>query len=151
MQAKFLANFKVEKNHKVVRQRANDLASLQPAIATPKVSETNEIQSLRAYIDEQREQMEQIIGGMQNDYKRLACAFDKSIVANFPSHKVETGENTCNSSVADWHDQSQPIYGMPIDTYPRQPQPPAHIGGKPVDLRTTRPSGPAATIPFFPN
>jgi hypothetical protein len=27
---------------------------------------------------------------MQDDYKRLACAFDKSVVANFPSHEVET-------------------------------------------------------------
>jgi hypothetical protein len=31
---------------------------------------------------------------MQNDYKRLVGAFDKSPVANFPSHEVESGENT---------------------------------------------------------
>jgi hypothetical protein len=49
----FLANFKVDRNNKVVRQRATDLASLRPTAATPKVSETNEIQSLRAYMDEQ--------------------------------------------------------------------------------------------------
>ena len=48
----FLANFKVDRNNKVVRQRATDLASLRPTAATPKVSETNEIQSLRAYMDE---------------------------------------------------------------------------------------------------
>jgi hypothetical protein len=90
-QAKFLANFKVDRNNKVVLQWATDLASLQPATTTPKVRETNEIQSLRAYIDGQREQMQQIIGGMQND-KRLVHAFDKSIVANFLSHKVESGE-----------------------------------------------------------
>jgi hypothetical protein len=29
---------------------------------------------------------------MQNDYKRLERAFDKSVVANFPSHEVETGK-----------------------------------------------------------
>jgi hypothetical protein len=40
---KFLANFKVDKNHKVIRQRVTDLASLRPATATPKVSETNKI------------------------------------------------------------------------------------------------------------
>jgi hypothetical protein len=60
---KFPANFKVNRNHKVIRKRATDLASLRPTTATPKASETNEIQSLRAYIDEQREQMQQIIGG----------------------------------------------------------------------------------------
>jgi inactivated superfamily I helicase len=72
--AKFLANFKVDMNNKVVRQRATDLASLRPTAATPKVSDTNELQSLKAYIDEQGDQMQQIIGGMQNDYKRLVRA-----------------------------------------------------------------------------
>jgi hypothetical protein len=60
--AKFLANFKVDRNNKVVQQRVTDLASLRPTAATPKVSETNKIQSLRAYINEQRDQMQQIIG-----------------------------------------------------------------------------------------
>jgi hypothetical protein len=59
---KLLTNFKVDGNNKVVRQRATDLASLRPATATPKVSETNEIHSLRAYIDQRRDQMKQIIG-----------------------------------------------------------------------------------------
>jgi hypothetical protein len=52
LKAKFLANFRVDKNNKVVQQRVTDLASLRPAASTPKVSEKNEIQSLRAYIDE---------------------------------------------------------------------------------------------------
>jgi hypothetical protein len=34
-QAKFLASFEVDRNHKVVRQRATDLALLRPATATP--------------------------------------------------------------------------------------------------------------------
>jgi hypothetical protein len=49
---------------------------------------------------------------MQNDYKMLACAFDKSVVAIFPSLKVETRENMYHSSTVDRHDQSQPLYGM---------------------------------------
>ena len=85
--AKFLANFKVDRNNKVIRQWTTDLASFRPTASTPKVSETHEIQSLRAYIDEQRDQMQQIIGGMQTDFKRLVRAFDKSIVANFSSHE----------------------------------------------------------------
>jgi hypothetical protein len=55
--AKFLANFKVDRNNKVVRQRATDPASLRP-----NVSNTNELQSLKNYVDEQREQMQNIIG-----------------------------------------------------------------------------------------
>ena len=50
--AKFLANFKVDRNNKVIRQRATDLASLRPTTTTPKVSNTNEIQSLKNYVDE---------------------------------------------------------------------------------------------------
>jgi hypothetical protein len=90
----------------------------------PKVNETNEIHAIRFYIDEQREQMQQIIEGMQDDYKRLACAFDKSVVVNFPSYEVKTKENAHNSSAANWHDQSHPLHGMPMNTSPEQPQPP---------------------------
>ena len=50
--AKFLANFKVDRNNKVVRQLATDLASLRPTTTTPEVSNTNELQSLKNYIDE---------------------------------------------------------------------------------------------------
>jgi hypothetical protein len=57
---------------------------------------------------------------MQEDYKRLARALDKSDVANFPSHEGKTRENTHNPSVANWYDQSQPLYRMSMDTYPGQ-------------------------------
>jgi hypothetical protein len=91
--------------------------------------------------------MQYIIWGMQNDYKRLVCTFDKSNVVNFPSHVIHR---------LDWHDQSQPLYGMSIDIYPGKPHPPTQIGGKPANLRmvgpSTRergPSGPATSGPIF--
>jgi hypothetical protein len=100
--------------------------------------------------------MQNIIGDMQNDYRRLVRAFDKSTIANFPSHEFELGENMCNSSATSCHDQLQPLYGMPIDTCPGQPQPPTHIGNKLVDLHMTRPParergpyGPAPAGPVF--
>jgi hypothetical protein len=114
--AKFLANFKVDRNNKVVRQRVTDPASLRPILDILNVSNTNKLQSLKNYVDEQREQMQNIIGGMQNDYRRLVRAFDKSSIANFPSHEVELGGNTRNTSAIGCHDQSQPLYGMPMDT-----------------------------------
>jgi hypothetical protein len=154
--AKFLVDFKVDRNNKVVRQRATDLASLRPTTNIPNVSDTNELQSLKAYIDEQREQMQHIVGGIQNNYKRLIRAFDKSTIANFPSHEVKLGENTSNSSTIGCHDQSQPPYGMPIDMYPGQQQPPTHISDKFVDLRMSGPtacergpSEPATASPIF--
>jgi hypothetical protein len=114
---KFLTDFKINRNNKVVRQRATDLASLQPTTITPNVSSTTELQSLKAYIDEQREQMQRIIGDIQNDHKRLVRTLDKSTIANLPSHEVELREYTRNSSAIGCHDQSQLLYGMPIDMY----------------------------------
>jgi hypothetical protein len=150
--ARFLANFKVDRNNKVVRHRATDPASLRPTPDIPNVSNTNELQSLKNYVDEQREQMQNIIGGMQNNYRRLARAFDKSSIANFPSHEIELGGNTCNTLAIGCHDQSQPLYGMPMDTYLEQPQ----ISSKPADLHMSGPSdlergpsGTATTGPIF--
>jgi hypothetical protein len=102
---------------------------------TPNVSSTNELQSLKAYIDEQREQLQRIVGDIQNDHKRLVRALDKSTMANLPSHEVELREYTHNSSATGCHDQSQPLYGMSIDMYLGQQQPPTHIGDKFADLR----------------
>jgi hypothetical protein len=150
--AKFLANFKVDRNNKVFRQRATDPALLRPTPNIPNVSNNNGLQSLKAYIDEQREQMQHIVGDIQKDYKRIVRVFDKSIVANFPSHEVELGVYTHNSSGTCCHDQSQPLYGMSMDTYPEQPQ----IGSKLADLhmsgpsaRERGPSGPANGRSYF--
>jgi hypothetical protein len=81
------------------------------------------------------------------------CAFDKSTIANFPSHEVKLGSN---SSAICCHDQSQPIYGIPIDMYLGQQQPPTHISDKFADLRMSGPiarergpSGPATSGPIF--
>jgi hypothetical protein len=101
----------VDRNNKVVRQRVTDPASLRPTPDIPNVSNTNELQSLKNYVDEQREQMQNIIGGMQNDYRRLVRAFDKSSIANFPSHEVELGGNTRNTSAIGCHDQHNPFMG----------------------------------------
>jgi hypothetical protein len=129
-----------------------DLASLRPTPDIPNVSNTNELQYLKNYVDEQREQMQNIIGGMQNDYRRLVRAFDKSSIANFPSKEVQLGGNTHNTSTIGCHDQSQPLYGMPMDTYPEQSQ----IGNKSADLHMSGPSahkggpsGPATAEPIF--
>jgi hypothetical protein len=89
--------------------------------------------------------MQNIIGGMQNDYRRLVRAFDKSSITNFPSHEVELGGNTRNTSAICCHDQSQPLYGMTMDAYPEQPQ----ISSKSVDLDMPEPSGPATNEPIF--
>jgi hypothetical protein len=81
---------------------------------------------------------------------------DKSTMENLPSHEVELREYTHNSSATGCHDQSQPLYGMPMDMYSGQRQPPSHIGDKFAHLRMygpsargRGPSGPAAADPIF--
>jgi hypothetical protein len=83
-------------------------------------------------------------------------ALDKSTIANLPSHEIELREYTRNSSATGCHDQSQPLYVMPIDMYLGQQQPSTHIGDKFADLRMSEPSarergpsGPAASDPIF--
>jgi hypothetical protein len=100
--------------------------------------------------------MQRIVGDIQNDHKRLVRALDKSTIANLPSHEVKLREYTRDSSATGCHDQSQPLYGMSIDMYPGQQQPPTHIGDKFADPRMSGPStherglsGPAATDPIF--
>jgi hypothetical protein len=43
-------------------------------------------------------------------------------------------------SATNWHNQPQPLYGMPTNAYSEQPQPSAQIGGKSTDLRIAGPS-----------
>jgi hypothetical protein len=65
--------------------------------------------------------MQQIIWGMQYDYKRLTHTFDKSTIANFPTHEVESEAQMHGSSAANWHDQPQPLYRMSMNTNSKQP------------------------------
>jgi hypothetical protein len=53
--------------------------------------------------------------------------------------------NTRNTSAIGCHGQSQPLYGMLMDTYPEQPQ----IGSKSADLHMPGPSEPATVGPIF--
>jgi hypothetical protein len=71
--------------------------------------------------------MQQILGGVQEDYWRLARAFDKPSITSFPSHDAQTKEDPQDPSTANGHAQSQPLYGMLMNTYNGQPHPPPPI------------------------
>jgi hypothetical protein len=55
--------------------------------------------------------MQQILGGVQEDNRRLARAFDKTAITKFPSHEVETKQHPQDSSTTNGHAQSQPFMG----------------------------------------
>jgi hypothetical protein len=60
---------------------------------------------------------------MQKDYKRIACAFEKSVVPNFPSYDVDARNDTQNSSAANGYSEPLPSYGMPMNSFAMKPQP----------------------------
>jgi hypothetical protein len=84
------------------------------------------------------------IRGVQEDYMRLARAFDKSAITHFPSHDVETKENLQDPLAANEHAQSQPLYGIPMNSCTGQTHPPPPIWEQLVPLRTTGQSSPEA-------
>jgi hypothetical protein len=113
----FFADFKVDLNQKLVREREYNLANLRPAVLEPTISKSDDIQALRSYVEEKQEQMQQILGGVQEDNRRLARAFDKTAITKFLSHEVETKQHPEDSSTANGHAQSQPLYGMLVNSY----------------------------------
>jgi hypothetical protein len=62
------------------------MSSLRPTIPILNVSKTDDIQSLRHYIDEQRDQIKQHMGSMEEDVRKIKRAFEKSTIPNFPSY-----------------------------------------------------------------
>jgi hypothetical protein len=77
------------------------------------------------------------------------CAFEKSIVPNFSTYDVEIRNSAQNSSAANGYSQPQPLYGMPMNSYAGQPQPPPPIWGKPTNLHTNG-SSRTELVPFGP-
>jgi hypothetical protein len=73
------------------------------------------------YVDEQREQFQQIVEVMQNDFKRMTHIFEISVAPNGTSHDIDA---TQDSSPANGHSQPPPINGMLMNSYSGQPQPP---------------------------
>jgi hypothetical protein len=53
VKAKYLANFKVVMHQKAIRIQETDLASFRPTAIIANVSSTNDVQSLRSYVNEQ--------------------------------------------------------------------------------------------------
>jgi hypothetical protein len=86
--------------------------------------------------------MQQILGGVQEDYTRLTRAFDKSIISSFPSHDVQTKDNLQDPSAANGYAQSQPLYGVLMNSYSEQSHPLPPIWEEQTPLCTTGQSRP---------
>jgi hypothetical protein len=64
---------------------------------------------------------------MEETYEKMTHAFEKSIVSNFSSHEIDARTTTHQSSATNGHSQTQPSYGMMMNSYTRKPQPPPPI------------------------
>jgi hypothetical protein len=65
---KFLSHFTVDCHQKITKQEEIKLASLLPSLPTTNARKSNDIQSLRQYIDLQRDQLKQYIQGWKKTH-----------------------------------------------------------------------------------
>lgn len=105
------------------------------------------IQSIKHYIDHQRNQLEQHMGGVEKSLKKLTRGFEKSTITSFPSHEASIDMSMLNPSVAKGASQAQSLYGMLMNTYAGQPPPPPSIYDKLETLSMARPSDTNADCP----
>jgi hypothetical protein len=154
---KFLSQYMVDRHQKVVKHGETDVASLLSSLQVPNVSKLDDIQSIKQYVDHQQNQMKQHIGGLEELIRKLTRVLEKSADPSFPSYETSNMISMSNISATNGDSQPQPLYGMPMNSYPRQIPPLSSLLDRSVPLDTVRPSellpgqsGPYADRPDFP-
>jgi hypothetical protein len=82
--------------------------------------------------------LEQRLDGIEETLKKLAHTLEKSTIPSFPSHDIIV-ETSLDTSATNGPIQSQPLYGMTLNSYLGQPLP--HTKWTQQHLRT-RPDRP---------
>jgi hypothetical protein len=154
---KFLSQYTVGRHKKVVKHGETDVASLLSPLQIPNVSKPDDIQSIKQYVDHQQNQMKQQIGGLEESIRKLMCTLEKSVASSFPSYETSNKISMSNTSATNGDSQPQPLYGMPMNSYPEKIPPLPSLFGKSAPLDTVGPSkllpgqsGPYADRPAFP-
>jgi hypothetical protein len=60
-------------------------------------------------------------GEIKETLKKLTRAIEKSIIPSFSSHDVAIEATSLDASATNGPTQTHPLYGMPVNSYPRQP------------------------------
>jgi hypothetical protein len=101
--------------------------------------------------------MKQQIGGLEESIRKLTRTLERSVAPSFPSYETSNRMSMSNTSATNGDSQPQPLYGMPLNSYPGQIPPPPSLLGRSAPLDTIRPSellpgqsGPYADRPAFP-
>jgi hypothetical protein len=101
--------------------------------------------------------MKQQIGGLEESIRKLTRSLEKYVAPSFPLYETSNMISMYNTSATNRDSQPQPLYGMPMNSYPRQIPPPTSLIGRSVPLDTVEPSkllpgpfGPYADHSAFP-
>jgi hypothetical protein len=147
----------VDRHQKVIKHGETDVTSLLSSLQVPNVSKSDDIQSIKQFVDNQQNQMKQQIGGLEESIRKLTRTLEKSIAPSFPSYKTSNRISMSNTSATNGNSQPQPLYGMPMNSYLGQIPPPPSLLGRFAPLDTVGPSellpgqsGPYADRPAFP-
>ena len=77
---KFLSQYTVDRHKKVVKHGETDVAPLLFSLQVPNVSKSDDIQSIKYYVDQQQDQMKQQIVGLEESIRKLTRTLEKSVV-----------------------------------------------------------------------
>jgi hypothetical protein len=124
---KFLSQYMVDRHQKVIKHGETDVASLLSSLQVPNVSKPDNIQSIKQYVDHQQNQMKQQIGGLEESIRKLTRTLEKSVAPSFPSYETSNRVFMSDVSATNGDSQPQPLYGMPINSYSGQIQPPSSL------------------------
>jgi hypothetical protein len=101
--------------------------------------------------------MKQQIGGLEESIRKLTRTLEKFVAPSFPSYETSNMISMSNTSATNGDSQPQPLYGMLMNSYPRQIPLPSSLLGRSAPLDTVGPSellpgqsGPYADRPTFP-
>jgi hypothetical protein len=64
--------------------------------------------------------MKQHIGGLEESIRKLTRTLEKFVAPSFPSYEISNRISMSNTSAINGDSQPQPLYGMPMNSYPGQ-------------------------------
>jgi hypothetical protein len=146
---KFLSQYTVDRHQKLIKHGETNAASLLSSLQVPNVSKPDDIQSVKQYVDHQQNQMKQHIGGLEESIRKLTRTLEKSVAPSFPSYETSNRVFMSDASATNGDSQPQPLYGMLMNSYSGQIQPPPSLLGRSAPLNTVIPSEPLPG-PFGP-
>jgi hypothetical protein len=151
-----LSQYTVDRRQKVVKHGETDVASLLSSLQVPNVSKSDDIKSIKQYVDHQHNQMKQQIGGLEESIRKLTRMLEKSVALSFPSYETSNRIFMSNTSATNGDSQPQPLYGMLMNSYPGQIPPLSSLLSRSASLDAVGPSelllgqpGPYADRPTF--